>query len=1017
MTDSMSSHESSNPLLSPLCPHQEESERIKDQVTSLTEQLDEIEKINSELLLAKKEIELQRDSLLAEVDTLKKTLAQAQSRQSDTQKLVSVLRGEMDRLKKSKNTEAQAEVEQLHHEIQRLEEENSKLSQNNNEMQEKIRSMADPKGKEAELRLKIDQIQFERDHEKRQFTDLQQEFAKTKELADRLQEEKRESESMNEAGERLKEIERLKKELSNKDQQHKTEVDCLHEQISSLISTQRQFQERSSPSKTKTLTDPLNPSSMIYQDEVDDLQTELRQKEDELIQLRSKLDLSEREVNNKTQQLAQSKRREEELERENKDKETSLQRLREERDSRVKGTTTETRVLLERIRMVEDDNKKTKQRTEDELKKIELERMKWTQQLADGEKQVEDMKKAISEKDDRIRSLQLLTQQQKDQVEAAERIEREKKMSEAMLSESLRSNFTQEKDQIKERLYETEKELVAVKGENEQNKRRIERLTREIEIERKVLQAEVRSQRAKNDEYERENRMLKDTMEQTTRYNDELNRTNRSTEGEKEQLEQTRADLERDVMEVASLKENLSHLYNSLLVQQNVTATETQAVKEQYRVMETQLMTLRDELTAKEEEWNDILAKKDAEIIQLTRSLNSEKKKVSEMTIEMEGVTEFKDSNLKLHRNLRSENAILKDTQDRLKNELDDLHNELHTFKTSFETAERARVLAVQELEETKEREEEGNRQMNAQIRNLTKQLNEVTVLAKSRERRLAELENLYDQSTQASKQLLNENLKLRMTAETTGDEIDDIVENYRPTPSQSPSSMSRGATTPHQNSMRQAQLERSMTVPSTLTPHENRAERTLVSHASMSNTAGSQTQKRVAFSSHGPFASRVPPSSLPRTPPRFQTDKQYPSTMPSYGSEGVNLLKVNNPTLHTSPSPAQTRLLELLRNPPASSTYHMANNEKTIRSLNSKFNLALGTVGGGYGSEDFQTPSKDFGGDVIQTQTDELREEDDPAMKAVLEKAMMNAPGVGSNELDAELFKLRETISEFDSD
>ncbi|KAK2956713.1 putative Cell division control protein 7 [Blattamonas nauphoetae] len=73
-----------------------------------------------------------------------------------------------------------------------------------------------------------------------------------------------------------------------------------------------------------------------------------------------------------------------------------------------------------------------------------------------------------------------------------------------------------------------------------------------------------------------------------------------------------------------------------------------------------------------------------------------QKKEVPKMTIEMEGMTEFKDSNIKLHRNLRSENAILKDTQDRLKNELDDLHNELHTFKTSFETAERARVLAVQ---------------------------------------------------------------------------------------------------------------------------------------------------------------------------------------------------------------------------------------------------------------------------------------------------------------------------------
>ncbi|KAH7831413.1 uncharacterized protein MONOS_9420 [Monocercomonoides exilis] len=549
---------------------------------------------------------------------------------------------------------------------------------------------------------------------------------------------------------------------------HKVEVEMLHDQISSLIETQRKIEneraaEREEYIKKLSVTQLEHSDLMQTQAEIerkkfkDQLEEKQTECEEQLRRERLRSAELEDKLRNATEQINQLTSKIAKKEAQTIDLESRVASAEKMLSVSSRGTATETRVLLERLKSLENQKKE-----ESEKHKAEIDEKERTVRDLNQRLKAEEQEKsrfADTSRRNEIEIEKLMTDLRRVQAANEEmgktmkQIEAEK---EAERETTQRGMFertemiTREADELRRTL--TEHEYKARENENARAtlEATLQQTKRDAEIERKVLQSELINLRQRLDETTREKNAIAKELELLAGERDQMAARLNELEAAIDSIGEKESSLNQDLYEVKRLKEELSNTHRQI------------KSEKQHEEMEEEIRMLRENIATMEQKLGEEIAARDGKNLALNEEVRQLRGRVGVLEAQLKDAEDEVAQNEADLRRLRTENAKLREGKRLIEDEAGISNQELNNLRATNEMLRNNLELTKRQLDEIKAKTDRGSDQMSAEIRHLTSKLNDATALSESRAKRLAELEQLFDQANQRTKLLLNEQTKAK---------------------------------------------------------------------------------------------------------------------------------------------------------------------------------------------------------------------------------------------------------------
>ncbi|KAH7822869.1 uncharacterized protein MONOS_1405 [Monocercomonoides exilis] len=746
-------------------------DQMKQKISSLTEELkqkqNELETMRStqkELLEARQsaidQVQKEKDKAKSAQDDLKKL----QLATADSQKLISILRSEVEKSKKM-----QEDYEQTENEFKKM---------------------------KLDFQSQVRKIEEERDSASIQVKQLEA-------MVDTLQQKEKENEELMreksfESEERLRKIDQgdrktaqltaqcegMQEQIEKMKSDHKIEIEMLHDQITSLVETIRTLEKEKDEAKEKhfQLLSSTRSDQEAYAEQAVESEKArlLQQLADEKREAEAQINQhinDFREMSHKYDD-AKNKIRDLEVALLQKEKEAAAA---EQRASEIekqaalanRGTATETRVLLDRIKAIEvqfnaqtNSNKEKIKAQEEAINNLnqkiaaeEKEKIIQTEKAMNAQKEVERLTEALAKAEFEKKRAEEAAKQAANEKEEL-RMETQHDLMEKT------GTISREVDEWRRSAADAEykaKELATTQNMLENT---LQQTKREAEVERRVLQSELNKLRQRLDQVTKDNEMLAQQLDDALAVKENLSSQVEALTSGAETLEEREAKVESELADVMKLKKDLETIYNQLHGEKAMTDAAQVEMKKQHRQMEEELMAIRDEMNRAEQQHNEEIAERDGRIAALQQKVNEQSGELGILEAQKKDNDEELAKMTSDLRRLRTENAKLSENKRVIESEDESLQQQLSNATSSKALLESALQAAKAEMEDMRMKTQQELDDANSEIRHLRSKYNDLQTVSDSRAKRLAELEQLFDQSNNRTKQLLQETTKMRVVVE-----------------------------------------------------------------------------------------------------------------------------------------------------------------------------------------------------------------------------------------------------------
>ncbi|KAA6401138.1 MAG: hypothetical protein EZS28_003334 [Streblomastix strix] len=288
---------------------------------------------------------------------------------------------------------------------------------------------------------------------------------------------------------------------------------------------------------------------------------------------------------------------------------------------------------------------------------------------------------------------------------------------------------------------------------------------REAEIERKLMQQELTQHRERAATASKRVRDAHDKLSQLQIEKNDLQQKIQEAEEQLRTTEIERQQVASDAAEVGRLKSELTKLYDALHGERQQTQAVADSLKTQHSQMEEQLQKIRSEAQLASEKNAQALAEKEGKLVALRYENEQVEKQLSEKTNDLkQAEDELSDLKTQMRR-MREDYVAMCEQHRKYESEFGSAAQEADHLRMQKEMTENQRQQLSNEVKEVRERSEFQIDELHRKIRELTTQLGDATSVATSRERRMRELETLFDEAHIRSRAALADNTTQRMNA------------------------------------------------------------------------------------------------------------------------------------------------------------------------------------------------------------------------------------------------------------